>query len=642
MVAWRDGIDITVEMAFGDAPKAASPTWTDVSAYVRRPIIINRGTTSELSGISPGLLSLRLDNRDRRFDPDYAAGPYYGDLVPMVKVRVQATYDATTVSLFTGFITGWTQQWILGGDGTVEVSAVDGSRFVQSAQLAGSAYAAAVLGTTWLAYYWPLQTATGLIDLGPTPKTALISTGAGVVAPSLETETLPIGEASALTTTAESGFSASGLSSDEPRSVEAWLFGTGAGSTIIAATTDCWIQLEWNGGVVTATFSNGSEGDYAEAEASFDTNGSHVVACADLSSLYLYVDGRPAATATLGSGAVSGPAPNAMVTSITSTGTAISHLAYYSDDLSAATVTAHYIAGVTAYGHPYGERSGERIDRALDEIDWPAGQRSIDTGDTVQGPYLPGSQVFLDYARQVTDSEQGVIFFDVDGNIAFRGRNSLWTASRTAPLFADDSGGLPLLDENGDPLLDENSDPLLDETVAVRYFNLRPAGNHVDTIRNIATTSYSTVGAITQRDQTSIDAYGESRQFTDCPTIDDANTASQLSAYIVRERKDPKVFVEQIDCHMRLTAGGINQFATLAGLELADIALVRHTPNGVTPSVTRTVMVAGITHTIDNAQWDVSLFCGSAPAQYDAVPYLTLGDPVYGRIGATADNRVPF
>lgn len=639
--SWFDGISFTCEIAFGDAPKAASPTYTDVSAYVRAPIIINRGTTSALSGISPGSMTLVLDNRDRRFDPAYSSGPYYGNLVPMTKVRLIATVGATAVTLFTGYVLGWSQNWTLGGDGTVEVTAVDGSRFVQNAELAASAYAHEVL-TDDPFHYWPLQVAdlaldvVGDLDLPLSPGTFADDTSGNLtLSPSTADITYPLGESNGMWTHT-SGTAASTL----PRTVEAWVHSVDTGSNMtfgvemtnlsgdvrqfivrpFGLTGDEDVSISFEDPANNERHSSGS----ATGVTLNPGRAHHLVATADGTTMYLYLDGQLAYSAALSAGTVAwvGSEPLTFLRSGLSGDSTnpdrLSHVAFYDANLSATRVQAHYLAGLTAYGHPYGERSGERLERVLDEIGWPSGQRDVDIGDTVQGPYLPNSQQFLDYARQVTDSEVGLIFFDVDGNIAFRGRQSLWTAAATAPTFSDDGAG-----------------------GSIKYHVIRPAGNHVDNIRNIATTSYSTVGAITRKDQTSIDAYGEGRQFTDCPTIEDANTASTLSAYVLRENKDPKDYIAQIDCHMRL-ASGLNEFATLAAVELGDGAVVEHTPLGVGSQVVRTLLTTGISHMIDRDQWDVSLFCSAAPSQYDDAPYLTLGDADYGKIGATAGNLIPF
>lgn len=118
---------ITVEIGLGQAPTTASPTWTDVSAYVLTDdISIVRGTTSgERLEPQPGEATFTLLNTDRRFDPANTTGPYYGDLTPRCPVRISITATGSKV-LFRGFIDGgWNQSWD-GERRLVEVHALDG------------------------------------------------------------------------------------------------------------------------------------------------------------------------------------------------------------------------------------------------------------------------------------------------------------------------------------------------------------------------------------------------------------------------------------------------------------------------------------------------------------------------------------
>lgn len=109
--------DPVVEIAFGDLPltpneetslgAADGATWTDVSAYVRPEIYIRRGRNYERNEIETGEAKLVLKNNDRRFDPDNASGPYYGDILPMVKIRIGADWSGTTYWLFHGYVERW-------------------------------------------------------------------------------------------------------------------------------------------------------------------------------------------------------------------------------------------------------------------------------------------------------------------------------------------------------------------------------------------------------------------------------------------------------------------------------------------------------------------------------------------------------
>lgn len=107
---------ITVRVAFGAAPfdPIAGLTWTDISAYIwleNNPggaaISITRGRQFELDKIQAGTLTLVLDNRDRRFDPDNAASPYAPNVIPTKRINVRATFNSITYDLYTGYIESW-------------------------------------------------------------------------------------------------------------------------------------------------------------------------------------------------------------------------------------------------------------------------------------------------------------------------------------------------------------------------------------------------------------------------------------------------------------------------------------------------------------------------------------------------------
>lgn len=74
--------DPEVYAAWDDNPLTADPTWTDISQYVREWSV--RQSRDEVIGrFQAGTAQLLLDNRDRRFEPHYAAGAYF----PNVKRR---------------------------------------------------------------------------------------------------------------------------------------------------------------------------------------------------------------------------------------------------------------------------------------------------------------------------------------------------------------------------------------------------------------------------------------------------------------------------------------------------------------------------------------------------------------------------
>ena len=115
---------LTVEVAFDDGPYVASPTWTNVSDYVRAAST-RRGRTDDLA-VFTGTASLTLSNRDRRFDPFYTSGPYYGKLLPRRQIRIRATSGANTYPVFRGYIAGWPVSYTdAGKDSTVTIECFD-------------------------------------------------------------------------------------------------------------------------------------------------------------------------------------------------------------------------------------------------------------------------------------------------------------------------------------------------------------------------------------------------------------------------------------------------------------------------------------------------------------------------------------
>lgn len=130
---------LLVEIAFGDAPLVAlaSNTWVDVTSYVVS-ISTRRGRSDALSRIEAGTATIVLDNSDRRFDPTFASGAYYPNVVPMKKIRISATYAAVTYRLFTGFVSSWPPDWPGGLDVQTTIGCVDAFTYFARVKLNGA------------------------------------------------------------------------------------------------------------------------------------------------------------------------------------------------------------------------------------------------------------------------------------------------------------------------------------------------------------------------------------------------------------------------------------------------------------------------------------------------------------------------
>lgn len=144
-VAWNADVDLTLEVAFGDDAKAATPTWTDISDYMMSAQI-RRGRSNERDTIQAGTLDIVLDNADRRFDPTNTTGPYYAtpapgpNIIPSVPCRLRAVHNVITYDLFRGTISAWPMKWPdpAAEIATVNIHADDDFKLLALDELTGS------------------------------------------------------------------------------------------------------------------------------------------------------------------------------------------------------------------------------------------------------------------------------------------------------------------------------------------------------------------------------------------------------------------------------------------------------------------------------------------------------------------------
>jgi hypothetical protein len=112
-------------------------SWADVAPYCDfsggARIIITRGSTrieSPVIRYDAGACRIPLNNADRRFDPTNLAGPYVAggktQVVPMVPVRVSATYASVTYRLSTCTADSWAISYSPPSDSVASVQCTDG------------------------------------------------------------------------------------------------------------------------------------------------------------------------------------------------------------------------------------------------------------------------------------------------------------------------------------------------------------------------------------------------------------------------------------------------------------------------------------------------------------------------------------
>lgn len=114
-----------IYIAFTDGPYVESPTWTEVTSYVRS-VSVRRGKSSEQDTFGTGTASVVLNNRDNRFNPFNTAGTYYGNLLPRRQIKIEALSAGMNVPVFRGFVAGWPVEYTDSGyDSTVTLDCYD-------------------------------------------------------------------------------------------------------------------------------------------------------------------------------------------------------------------------------------------------------------------------------------------------------------------------------------------------------------------------------------------------------------------------------------------------------------------------------------------------------------------------------------
>ncbi|HEY1249208.1 MAG TPA: hypothetical protein VGE97_09490 [Nitrososphaera sp.] len=129
---------LRVEIGFGAgaADPIGSTLFQDVTAYVR-DFSIQAGKGHELDPPQASLAHVTLDNRDRRFEPEYDGSPYYPDIQPLCPIRISAYYGGMYYVLYTGWVEEWPVEWGRVSESQVTLSCVDRFEMINQAILIG-------------------------------------------------------------------------------------------------------------------------------------------------------------------------------------------------------------------------------------------------------------------------------------------------------------------------------------------------------------------------------------------------------------------------------------------------------------------------------------------------------------------------
>lgn len=108
----------------------AGTLFFDVTDKVKS-IAIQRGKNRALDQYDQGLANVVFNNNDRTFDPEFAASPYYGQIIPKRQIRI----SSAGVVQFFGVIDDWNLFFEPNGDSTVAAASSDATSFFASQTL---------------------------------------------------------------------------------------------------------------------------------------------------------------------------------------------------------------------------------------------------------------------------------------------------------------------------------------------------------------------------------------------------------------------------------------------------------------------------------------------------------------------------
>jgi hypothetical protein len=98
----------------------------------------------------------------------------------------------------------------------------------------------------------------------------------------------------------------------------------------------------------------------------------------------------------------------------------------------------------TVTGGTSGQTTGQRINTILDNLQFPAGLRNIDTGDNLVQADPATQRTALNAMKNVEFAEQGAFYMESNGYATFKSRTNVTKTNGAAPItyFANDGSGI--------------------------------------------------------------------------------------------------------------------------------------------------------------------------------------------------------
>ena len=253
------------------------------------------------------------------------------------------------------------------------------------------------------------------------------------------------------------------------------------------------------------------------------------------------------------------------------------------------------------------QASGTRVNAVLNmpTVDWPVGDRDIDTGASILGDDVFEGNV-LTYLQKVELSEGGLFFIDKAGRVAFKDRLATPTVDNVT-VFADDGTGIPFA-------------PAAVEYGTEQLFN-----------QVIVTSPQATATANAALSQT---RYGILERQIDT-LLDDTDQVPDYADFLVGRYAEPEYRFAQLSVDIsNLTSG---QRSSMYALDMGSVIQVKFTPNGIGPAIERYGLVISIGHDVSPDDHVMTIGVGSLQTSL-----FVIGDPEFGTIGEGAPGVLGF
>lgn len=568
-----------VEIAFTDGPYVVSPTWTDVTSYVRG-MDISRGIPDDWTLQADGSATVTLSNRDRRFDPFNTTGPYYGNLLPRRQIRIRATFSGTTYDVFRGFIAGWPPEWTdAGKDSTVILQCFDALQLLGSSSLPADWSRDYILSLSPRHYYpcdEPLTSFTAnqtIKDYGSFPLNITVTSNASTapeLAPGLPSHSVQaVGTGGLGTTVLTSGASPNELT------MSLWGIFDGANSASCAFNNCAMgIGYDQNTGKYVVEVSDVGAGNIKiiTTTKTYDNSTPRLIASTfnNTTKVHeLYVDGVSVAFTTTTSGAILFGAESVILDN-----GQFQQVAVFTSRLTATQIQTIYNYSIANFP----ETTSARFNRIIAETPFSASLTSV--------PASPASSV-LDITNdaptavselgKVAVSEFAPLFVTKAGTVTMYSQSQIRTQTKSiVSQQTYGSGGLSIGTE-----------------VQLQYDG--------DSMRNVSNVQMSGGGVYIQTNTSSINTYGEAEQYVEtqvatlADAVDIANIVNGWGGNVYAKASPVSVVLSP-------TAS----WASTLGLELFErFTLVVAPPSGNT--ITTPMLASRISHSVTPERWVTTL-----------------------------------